>query len=156
MLKHLKLYKKLYVTILILLLILIGYFFWPKTFKISNKEQVYIQINKEIEGTNYYYVLNEQELRNFIKTLKKSKFYHGVSRPERMFADKSIHVTVQGGLSPIITIYYDNDKVYVWASISNQMVLNVYYRISNKEEIKNYIENIVHTKKSEFVKVPTS
>ena len=73
-----------------------------------------------------------------------------------MFADKSIHVTVQGGLSPIITIYYDNDKVYVWASISNQMVLNVYYRISNKEEIKNYIENIVHTKKSEFVKVPTS
>ncbi len=156
MVKHLKIYKKLYLPILILLVIILGYFFWPQRFKISSKKQVYIQINKEIEGTDYHYALNEQEISNFIEILKKAKFYHGVSRPDHIFAGKSTSVIVQGGLSPIITIYYENDKVYVWAKISNRIILNSYYRISNKEEIKNLIENIVLTKKSEFVKIPTS
>ena len=100
------------------------------------------------------YVLNEQEIGDFVKILKKSKFCHGVSRPDRMFAYNSIHITVQGGLSPLITIYYDTDK-YIFANISTRIFLNIYYRINNKEEIKNYIEHIVNTKNAEFEKIPS-
>jgi hypothetical protein len=155
MLKNLKNNKIIYITLVIVIIIL-GYFFWPRTFKVSNRDKISISIEKDIEDTGYYYVFNEQEINDFVKILKKSRFCHGVSRPDRMFAGKSIYVRVIGGLSPGITIYYDDDKTYVFANISDGIFLNVYYRISNKDDIKSYIENIVNTKKAEFEKVPIS
>jgi hypothetical protein len=71
-----------------------------------------------------------------------------------MFDDKVIFVTAGGSLGPIhITIYYDTDRTYVFANISNRIIRNHYYRISNKDEIRSYIENIVNTKAFEFEKV---
>jgi len=150
LLKHLKDYKKLYIAIGVIILILLVYFFWPLSFKASNKEQISIQIVKVINGTRNYYELNEQEVSDFVKILEKSKFYRGTSSPERMFGDKNVTALVCGGISPNITIYYDTDKTYVFATISTSIFKNMDYRISNKEEIKDYIEHIVNTKISEF------
>lgn len=72
-----------------------------------------------------------------------------------MFAGKSTYIFVNGGgLSPIITIYYDTDKTYVFANISNRVFLNGYYRISNNEEIRDYIENLINAQFYRFEKVP--
>jgi hypothetical protein len=131
----------------------LSYFFWPQSFKISNKDQVYIQIDKQIEGIDHNYVLNEQEVKELVNILEKSKICRGVSRPDQMFAGKSIRVIVDGGLSTIITIYYDANKTYIFANNFTGIFFNVYYRISNKEDIKNYIEDVVNTRIDEFKKV---
>ena len=144
--KHFKNYRKFYTIIGILIVIVIGYFFWPQTFNVSDEENVMISINRIIEGQYDDYELNTQEVSDFVQILEKSKFYRGVSRPEHMFAGKSLDIRVIGGLGPLITIYYDTDKTYVFANISTGPFLNVYYRISNKEEIRKYVENIVNTK----------
>lgn len=155
MLKHLKNNLKRYIVIGILLIVLLGYFFMPQSFNVNGEEKVYIQIDKEIEGINCYYVLNEQEINSLVKILEKSKFYRGAAKPERMFSNKTIHVTIQGDLSPIITIYYDNQKTFVWSYISTGILFDGYYRISNSTEVRRFIENIVNGKITEFLKIPT-
>jgi hypothetical protein len=152
--QHLKTYRKVYSVLVILIILLLSYFFWTKTFKVSDEEKIHVHIDKQINGISCNYEFNQQEVRDFVKILEKAKFRRGVSRPDRMFADKSIHVIVQGNLGPIITIYYDDDKTYVFANISTPHFLNVYYRISNKKEIREFIEKIVVIKSDEFVKAP--
>ncbi len=148
--------KKVYVVLVIIILFL-GYFFWPKTFKESNPDQVSINITKYTEGISYDYHLNKHEVNDFAKILEKSKFYHGVSRPDRMFGDKLIGISViGGGGSFFIEIYNDTNKTYVFANISNKIILNDYYRISNKDEIRTYIENIIDTRTAEFEKTPAN
>lgn len=156
MLKYLKNYRKIYTILGIIIVILSVYFFWPKTFKVNSEDHLIIQIDKEINHVGCSYELNEQEINNFVKILEKSKFRHGVSKPERMFSDRSTHIIVNGGGgSPIITTYYDTDKTYVFANISEGIFLNMYHRISNKDEIRKFVENIVNTKISEFGKIPS-
>jgi hypothetical protein len=138
--------KKVCLTLVIIIIIILCYYFLPRTFKVSNGNKISAIVEKDIDGLPHNYSLNEQEVHDLTKILEKSKFRHGVSRPNLTFADKSISVIVNGGgLNPIIKIYYDDDKVFVYANISNR-----FYRISNKEEIKNYIENIVNTNTTEF------
>ncbi|MFT4146126.1 MAG: hypothetical protein QM644_16875 [Mobilitalea sp.] len=153
--KHFKNYRRFYTILGMLIIILLVYFFLPRTFKVSDEENVMIDISKEIEGSRHFYELNAQEVSDFVKTLEKSRFYRGVSRPEHTFADKSINVMVVGGLGPLITIYYNTDKTYVYANISTGPFLNVYHRISNQEDIVKFVEDIVNTKTEEFVQVPT-
>lgn len=143
---------KFYIAIVIIILFL-GYFFWPIILKEINLDQNII-IHKYTEGISYDYNLNEEEVSDLVKILKKSKFYHGVSRPDPMFSDKLIDFRVRGGGSPSISIYYDTNKTYVFANISNKIILNDYYRISNKDEIRNFIEKIIDKRMNEFVKVP--
>jgi hypothetical protein len=149
--------KKIYIALVFLIImILFGYFFWPKIYKVNYEDIVFLSINTTIEGIPHYYDLNEQEISDFVKILEKTKFYHGVSKPDRMFGDKYFKVRVTGCLFPTISIYYDTDKTYVFAKTSGKFFSNVYYRISNKNEIKNYIEKIINTKITEFKKVPSS
>lgn len=147
----LKKYKAIYIGFIVLILTL-GYFFWPITFKENNLNQDII-LHKYNEGILYDYNLNEQEIVELHNLIKKSKFYHGVFRPDSMFSDKLIDFRVPGKTSPIISIYYDVNKTYVFANISNKLKLNDYYRISNKNEIKNYIENIINIRATEFEKI---
>lgn len=154
MIKHLKNHGKLYIGIAAVLIAVFIYFFLPRTFKLSDEEKIYIQIDKEIDGISHYYVLNEQETDELTAIFKKSRFYRGVSKPDNMFSDKSVHVIVQGNLSPIIRIYYDTEKTYVFANISTGMFLNIHHRISNSKEIKNFVETILNTKTNEFTKTP--
>ncbi len=156
MFKCLKNYKKLYIVIGVIILILLVYFFWPLSFKANNMEQISITIVKVINGTRDYYELNEQEVSDFAKILEKSKFYRGTTTPERMFRDKCVTALVCGGISPNITIYYDTDKTYVFATISTSIFKNMDYRISNKDEINDYIEQTVNTEISEFKEFPKS
>lgn len=72
-----------------------------------------------------------------------------------MVGDKLIDLRVIGGGNPSISIYYDTNKTYVFANISNKRKLNHYYRISNKDEIRIYIEKIIDTRNNEFKKVPS-
>ncbi len=152
--KHFKNYRKAYTVLGILIIILLGYFFYPLTFKVMKGDQVYIHISKEIEGKSYTYDLNDQEISDFVNILEKSKFYRGVSKPEHMFAGKSLDIRVIGGLGPLITIYYDTDKTYIFANISTGPFYNVYYRISNKADIRKFTENLVNSKSKEFIQVP--
>lgn len=138
------------------IIVLLIYFFWPIPFKISKEDNNFIRIYKDIEGTHCYYDLNEQEINDFIKILEKSKFRHGVFRPDDMIGDKLISVNVHAGSNPMIEIYYNNNRVYVYAIIPNFLNLNNYYRISNKDEIRSYIEKIINSKTSEFEKPPSS
>lgn len=147
-----KKFKALYIALTVVIILILGYFFWPLTFKESNLNQDII-IHKYSEGIPYDYQLNEQEVSELIKLVKEAKFYHGVSRPDSMFSDKLVDFRVPGNISPIISIYYDDDKSYVFANISNNFIFNGYYRISNKDKIKNYIENIIDTRTTEFEKV---
>lgn len=140
--------KKFYI-VLVILIVVFGYFFWPVTYKVSCLDYD-IVIHKSKDGVSYDYHLNDQEASDLIKILKKSKFYHGVFRPDRMFGDKLINFRVPGNVSPSISIYYDTNKTYIFANISNRFILNDYYRISNKDDIRSYIENIIDSRASEF------
>lgn len=145
--------KRIYVTLILVIILVVTYFFWPRTIKISNEDQIFATISKDMSD----YELNKQELSDLIKIIKKSKFRHGVSRPDRMFADRSTNLSIGGGMEHInLQFYYDTDKTYIYASMSDGMFLNVYYRISNKDEIKKYIENIVSSKENEFKEFPVN
>jgi len=142
--------KKIYIP-LALIIIILGYFYWPQTFKNINEDQASISISKDIDGKTCYYDFSDQEVKDFIKILEKSKFCHGVSWPDRTFADKSVSVSMICDLGSIrISIYYDTDKTYTSALLPTEIILNNRYRISNKDEISNYIENIINTKNAEF------
>lgn len=145
--------KKVYV-VLVLIILFLGYFFWPLTLEENNTSQVSSIINKYTEGIAYNYNLNEEEVSGLVKILEKSKFYQGIFRPDSMIGDKLIDLRVIGRGSPSISIYYDTNKTYVFANISNKRILNHYYRISNKDEIRIYIENIINTRTTEFEEVP--
>jgi hypothetical protein len=151
--------KKVYIVLIIMLVItilILGYFIFPKTFKTINLDQTSIIIIKYTEDISYNYHLNEEEVSDFVKILEKSKFYHGVFKPDSMYGDKLIDLRMIGGGNLSISIYYDTNKTYVFANISNKIILNDYYRISNKEEIRNFIENIIITRAYEFEKEPAN
>lgn len=147
--------SKMFYVVLVILVLLTGYFFWPTTYKEGNSNQDII-IHKYWNGISYDYHLNNEEASALIKILKKSKFYHGVFRPGRMVGDKLIDFRIPGSVSPIIMIYYDTNKTYVFANISNKLILNDYYRISNKNDIRFFIENIIDAKATEFENISTN
>jgi hypothetical protein len=67
--KHFKNYRRFYTIIGILIIIVIGYFFWPQTFNVSDEENVMISINRVIEGKYLDYELNTQEVSDFVQLL---------------------------------------------------------------------------------------
>lgn len=148
----LKKYKIVYACLIIIAIVFLVYFFWPTTYRSSNLDQDII-LHKYTDGIAYDYQLNVQEINDLVGILEKSKFYHGVLRPDSMSSDRLIDFRVPGKVSPIISIYYDTNKTYVFANISDKIKLNDYYRISNKDEIRKFIENIVNTKAAEFKQV---
>jgi hypothetical protein len=119
---------------------LLGHFILPRTIKIYKEEDTFVYLSKYIEGEIYSYELNKQEISDFIKILSKSKLRRGVFRPERLVADKAIDISVGGGI-PHIVISYDEENTYIFATIDNK-----FYRISNKDDIKYFIDGIVNLK----------
>jgi hypothetical protein len=146
--------KKIYSVLVpfIIIVMLFSYYFWPLSFKLGDKDQISFEIYKDIDNRKCTYDLDKQEVSDFVRLLKKFRLYHGVSRPDVTISDKIIDVRVVGGLSPIISIYYDTNKTYVYAKIPSN--IKPYYRISNKNEIRSFIENIVDTKNAEFKPKP--
>lgn len=142
---------------LTLLVLILCYFFWPKTIKF-NIDEMDISINKGTEGVTKIYDLNEQEVHDLVNILKKSRFYNGVSKPDKLYNDNLIVVIVRGGEEGVfsIYIYYDTNKTYVYASISNYFTLNDKYRISNKDDIRIFIENIINNPDKYFAPIPSS
>lgn len=147
--------KLIYIALVFLIIILLVYFFWPHSLKVGNEEQITIEINNDQDNGKCLYDLNKQEVGDFVKLLKKSRFYHGVSKPDRFFSDKIIYVRVVGYRNTLISIYYDTNKTFVFADMSGKTILSPYYRISNKDEIRKFIEDIVNTKNAEFKPIST-
>jgi hypothetical protein len=142
--------KKIYgVLVFLIIILLLGYFFWPQSFQVGGENQISFKIYKDADNRKYTYILNKQEANDFAKLLDKSKLYHGVTIPKRIKSNKILYVRLEGGLSTIISIYYDTNKTYVFAQIPSKISPN--YRISNEEEIKQFIEKIVDAKNAEFM-----
>lgn len=143
--------KKLF--LLLTILILLWYFLWPTTFKGDNNKDIIVDIGRE--GISYIYKLDKEESNGIINILDKSRFYRGVFRPGPMFNDKFAHVSANGDGNLGITIYYDTNKTYVYGDFTNKL-LNVYYRINNKDEIRVFIEHIINDRATEFYTIPSS
>ncbi|MDF2844286.1 MAG: hypothetical protein K0R00_2712 [Herbinix sp.] len=142
--------KKIYgVLVFLIIILLLWYFFWPQSFQVGGENQISFKIYKDADNRKYTYILNKQEANDFAKLLDKSKLYHGVTIPKRIKSNKILYVRLEGGLSTIISIYYDTNKTYVFAQIPSKISPN--YRISNEEEIKQFIEKIVDAKNAEFM-----
>lgn len=145
--------KKGHIVIILLLVMLLCYFFWPRTFHTRAENEVHAYLDKAMGNGISNYELNEQEVNGLVKILEKSKFRHGVSIPDHMFADKYVGMSINGGDPSIdIEIYYDTDKTYVFSMLTPGWPMNGHYRISNKDEIRKYLENLIDTKTAEFEK----
>lgn len=127
------------IAILVVILVFLIYFLLPVNLSEINTANVKIHISNSAG----YYILNQSEVETFINIINNSSFYRGASRPELIFGDRMMYVHING-YSPNLTmimIYSDENHTYIYSQISTKFG-DVYCRVSNSSEIRQYIEEI--------------